>query len=227
MLELAVLGLLTERPLHGYELRKQLSQRLGLFWSVSFGSLYPTLTRLERRGDVEKVASADTASRRKQAYRITPQGEQRFMELLEEGPKAAEDDKFRLRVAFFRHLGPEARLRQLERRRAVLIERLSERERSLERAQHSGTDAYTVSLLQHGVTATAHDLHWLDDLIAAERAALRGEPPRAPRSAGDVDDDEQNEPGADDPTPSPSAVALERGDQDARSDPTPDEDPRS
>lgn len=202
MLELAVLGLLTERPLHGYELRKQLSQRLGLFWSVSFGSLYPTLTRLERRGYVEKVAADGAAPRRKQAYRITPAGRERFMELLEEGPKGADDDKFRLRVAFFRHLGPEARLRQLERRRAVLVERLSERERSLERAERTEADAYTVSLLRHGLTATSHDLTWLDGLIAAERAALTGEPPR---QGGD-------RPRASDDTVHPAAV--ERGDGD-------------
>ncbi|WP_165492000.1 PadR family transcriptional regulator [Egibacter rhizosphaerae] len=172
MLELAVLGLLLERPLHGYELRKQLSQRLGLFWSVSFGSLYPTLARLERRGDVEKLAPADRGSRRKQAYQVTEQGRARFLELLEEGSRGTDDERFRLRLAFFRHLGPESRLRHLERRREVLAERLDERERSLAHAESTGTDAYTLSLLRHGVRTTAHDLAWLDDLLAAERTGF-------------------------------------------------------
>lgn len=56
MLELAILGLLEEGDLHGYELRKRLSAMLGAFSSVSFGSLYPALRRLEDSGAVQVVA---------------------------------------------------------------------------------------------------------------------------------------------------------------------------
>ncbi|HEX7277312.1 MAG TPA: PadR family transcriptional regulator [Acidimicrobiales bacterium] len=55
MLELAVLGLLKEQQLHGYELKKRLTEALGPFSSVSFGSLYPALNRLEAAGAVEAV----------------------------------------------------------------------------------------------------------------------------------------------------------------------------
>ena len=40
MLELAILGLLLEAPMHGYELRKQLATKLGAFRAaISYGSL--------------------------------------------------------------------------------------------------------------------------------------------------------------------------------------------
>ena len=52
MLDLAILGLLEERDLHGYEIRRQLREHLGLLANVSFGSIYPALTRLERSGAV-------------------------------------------------------------------------------------------------------------------------------------------------------------------------------
>ena len=52
MLELAILGLLDEQELHGYEIRKRLRDELGLFANISFGSLYPALSRLERVGAV-------------------------------------------------------------------------------------------------------------------------------------------------------------------------------
>ncbi len=55
MLELAVLGLLKEQQLHGYELKKRLTEALGAFSSVSFGSLYPALNRLETAGAVRAV----------------------------------------------------------------------------------------------------------------------------------------------------------------------------
>jgi DNA-binding PadR family transcriptional regulator len=60
MLELAILGVLKEQELHGYELKKRLTDALGAFSSVSFGSLYPALARLEAAGAV-RVVSVDAA----------------------------------------------------------------------------------------------------------------------------------------------------------------------
>src|SRR5260370_36006275 len=57
VLELAVLGLLKDQPLHGYELKKRLSETLGFLWGVSYGSLYPALRRLEKSGAIASVAS--------------------------------------------------------------------------------------------------------------------------------------------------------------------------
>jgi DNA-binding PadR family transcriptional regulator len=56
VLELAILGVLKEQELHGYELKKRLTDALGAFSSVSFGSLYPALARLEAAGAVRIVA---------------------------------------------------------------------------------------------------------------------------------------------------------------------------
>jgi len=53
-LEFAILGSLKERSLHGYELRKELKGRLGLFPNLSFGTLYPALKRMERDGLIER-----------------------------------------------------------------------------------------------------------------------------------------------------------------------------
>ena len=41
VLETAILGLLNESPLHGYELRKRLNLLLGSFRAFSYGTLYP------------------------------------------------------------------------------------------------------------------------------------------------------------------------------------------
>ena len=165
--------------MHGYELKRQLSQRLGIFWSVSFGSLYPTLKKLHRRRLVEKILDPEETPRRRQVYRITPAGEQEFFELIAEGAHSAwEEDKFPLRMAFFRYLKPEIRIRVLERRRAYLEEKLSEGRDSLKRVR--GPDYYTLSLMRHGVDVAQADLRWIDELIAAERAGI------SPRSSPGV-----------------------------------------
>jgi DNA-binding PadR family transcriptional regulator len=170
MLELAILGLLKERSMHGYQLSKRLTDALGGFWRVSYGSLYPSLKRLEREGAVEQVFDEVAVGRRKNVYRITAKGEELFLELLQEAghDTSTEDNRFRVRLAFFKYLAPDARIRLLERRRAYLEERLSTITTSL-----AGTrerfDTYTLSLMQHGRETTEQDIAWLNGLIAAER----------------------------------------------------------
>ena len=84
MLEIAVLGLLNESPMHGYELRKRLSNLLGAFRAFSYGSLYPTLRRLAEAGwiseeeSVEPVSAKESRCKRgKRVYRLTAEGKMR------------------------------------------------------------------------------------------------------------------------------------------------------
>src|SRR5213593_299578 len=172
MLELAILGLLKERALHGYQLSKRLADTLGAFWKVSYGSLYPALKRLEREGAVESVFPRDEVGRRKNVYRVTEKGEKLFYELLQEaGQESWEENRFRVRLAFFKYLAPETRLRLLERRRAYLEERLQTIRASLATPGGAAFDTYTLSLMQHGRDTTEQDIAWLNGLISAERRA--------------------------------------------------------
>ncbi len=173
MLELAILGLLKERSMHGYQLSKRLTDALGGFWRVSYGSLYPTLKRLERQGAVEQVFDGVAVGRRRNVYRITDRGEQLFLELLQETGKdtSTEENRFRVRLAFFKYLAPETRIRLLERRRTYLEERLSRIRASLATTRER-LDTYTLSLVQHGRETTEQDIAWLDGLIAAERRQM-------------------------------------------------------
>ena len=169
MLEVAILGLLKERAMHGYELKKRLSETLGSFWQVSYGSLYPALKRLLREEAVEMTFPKQEVGRRKNVYRLTKKGEQLFAELLERaGQEATEDTAFSVRFAFFRYLKPETRIRLLERRREFLESRWSKLKQSLQ-SYRERIDNYTLSLMDHELAATESDIRWLDDLIKAER----------------------------------------------------------
>jgi hypothetical protein len=66
----------------------------------------------------------------------------------------------------------------LERRRAALYVRLGE----LKQRLTSRGDDYTRSLMRHGLDSTERDISWLDDLIQAERRAVR-RPRRARRKS--------------------------------------------
>ncbi len=54
VIELAILGVLADQDLHGYEIRKRLKDE-GVVMTLSFGSLYPALARLERQGALETL----------------------------------------------------------------------------------------------------------------------------------------------------------------------------
>jgi len=169
MLELAILGLLKERAMHGYQLKKRLADTLGSFWQVSYGSLYPALKRLQADAAVEVTFPAEEVGRRKNVYRITPKGEAIFAELLEGvSHDATGDNGFSVRFAFFGYLKPETRIRLLERRRAFLESRWSTLKQSMQ-SYKERIDSYTLSLMNHELATTETDIRWLEELIKTEQ----------------------------------------------------------
>ncbi len=178
-LELAVLGLLHESPMHGYELRKQLNVVLGWSRLLSYGSLYPALKRMLKAGWIVEQASASSGTtggpgvsrRQRIVYELTEAGDARFNELMgQAGPSAWEDDSFDVRFAFFSRTDMEIRLRILEGRRTRLEERLARVQSQLARTQKE-MDRYATELQRHGVESVEREVRWLSDLIAAERTA--------------------------------------------------------
>ncbi len=179
VLELAVLGLLHESPMHGYELRKRLAAVLGSFRAFSFGSLYPCLKSLLARGwIIEEVPEPGSAGRRsKIVYRLTAEGKERFQGLLAEaGPSAWDDENFGVHFAFFGQTDAAVRLRILEGRRSRLEERLEGVRTSLARTRER-LDTYTLELQRHGLESAEREVRWLGELIATERATDAGPGP--------------------------------------------------
>jgi DNA-binding PadR family transcriptional regulator len=171
-IELAVLGLLHEGPMHGYELRKRLNLMLGWGRVLSYGSLYPTLKKMLRGSLIEEVATTVTPVTRRPriVYQLTEAGEREFERLmLEVGPTAWEDDNFDIRFAFFSRTDMEIRLRVLEGRRTRLQERLDRVQSQLSMTQKE-VDRYAAELQRHGVESVEREVRWLSDLINAERS---------------------------------------------------------
>ncbi|OMI38788.1 PadR family transcriptional regulator [Streptomyces sparsogenes] len=179
ILEFAVLGLLRESPMHGYELRKRLNTSLGVFRAFSYGSLYPCLKTLVANGWLieepgsapEEALAATLAGRRaKIVYRLTAEGKERFEELLAHtGPDAWEDEHFGVRFAFFGQTSRDVRMRVLEGRRSRLEERLEKMRASLARTRER-LDDYTLELQRHGMESVEREVRWLNELIESERA---------------------------------------------------------
>jgi DNA-binding PadR family transcriptional regulator len=173
VLELAVLGLLHEHPLHGYELRKRLNTVLGPFRAISYGSLYPCLKDLLGAGLItteEPTEAEATATRRsKIVYKLTAEGKDHLQQLLDEaGPSAWEDETFGVHMAFFAQTDAAVRLRILEGRRSRLEERKENVRTALSRTRER-LDNYTLAMQEHGLESVEREVRWLDELIETER----------------------------------------------------------
>lgn len=197
VLELAVLGLLHEAPLHGYELRKRLNALLGAFRALSYGTLYPALKSLLAEGLIRAVEPTDStpgarpASKRARiVYELTADGKERFQSLVtQSGPAAWEDETFDVHFAFFARTDAATRLRILEGRRMRLQERLDGVRQSMSRTRER-FDSYTLELQRHGLESVEREVRWLTELIDTERASnmthLRDPDGPAPPGSGAV-----------------------------------------
>jgi DNA-binding PadR family transcriptional regulator len=195
VLELAVLGLLHESPMHGYELRKRLNALLGMFRAFSYGSLYPCLKQLlanglimEDRPEEPNTALALQSRRSKIVYKLTADGKERLQQLLTEaGPASWEDEGFGVHFAFFSHTRADVRLRILEGRRSRLEERLESVRAALARTRER-VDSYTLELQNHGLESVEREVRWLNELIGRERAEQEQQAQQA-RSSKRIDQD--------------------------------------
>lgn len=168
-LQLAILGLLDESPMHGYELRKHLTAMLGWGRVLSYGSLYPALKEQVRAGLIVEQEAA-LIGRQRVVYELTDLGHARFCELVAEGgPAAWEDESFGVRMAFFGRTDAEIRMRILEGRRVRLQERLERIQAQLQ-ANQRRMDRYAAELQRHGAESVEQEMTWLTRLISAERA---------------------------------------------------------
>lgn len=200
VLETAVLGLLNESPLHGYELRKRLNLVLGSFRAFSYGTLYPALKALVTRGLIATTENDPLPSpprrtktgipgrtgkpkplgRRRVVYELTAEGKEHLQTVLATaGPAAWEDDNFDVRFALFAQTDAETRLRVLEGRRTRLTERL-ETFRQAATHPRSRLDEYALELQRFGLERVEREVHWLDSLISTERgrATAQNRPPQ-------------------------------------------------
>jgi DNA-binding PadR family transcriptional regulator len=189
VIEFAILGLLHEAPMHGYELRKRLASLLGAFRAFSYGSLYPALRRLQRAGliveelpdsaDEDSAASAARTARSwgkraRRVYRLTAEGKERFAALVADGgPQTWDDDGFGVHMAFFSRTPAEVRMRILEGRRRKVEERREGLRATLARAGEQ-IDRYTRELHRMGLESSEREVRWLNELIEHERAEQDG-----------------------------------------------------
>ena len=168
-LEFALLGLLTQTPLHGYELRKRMGTIFGPFRALSFSVLYPQLRRMLEAGLIEETVVDSPSRRSRIVYDITDKGQARFESLTETvSPETWEDEGFEIRFAFFSPTSSKNRLRILEGRHRRLKEKAEILRGELEKSP-IGIDKYLEEWRRHSLDSADREIAWLEKMIKTER----------------------------------------------------------
>ena len=169
-LRFAVLGLLAEQPLHGYQVRQSFEDLLGGTWEVNIGQVYQTIQRLERDGLVR--ATGDRGDRGRQAYDVTDAGRDALAEWLgdpEQQPQVLREEIYIKLALLGRHA--DGRLGQvLDSQRRVYLQRLRDLADQVREAQAAGRTELAL-LFRGALLHTEADLKWLD--VCAEEIGRR------------------------------------------------------
>ena len=177
--EFAILGLLAEEPRSGYDIKKEVEERLSHFWSESYGHIYPMLRRLHERDLVAKSVERQEGRPDRKVYSLTDAG-RRALEVwfAEPPPPARPRNELLLRLFLGRyapldHLLRDVRSHQEGFARALSHLRAVEARLEAEAAGHPDV-VYWKLTLGYGLKAFEALIDWGREAEAALEA-LRDE----------------------------------------------------
>lgn len=190
----AILGLLSWKPMSGYDIKKLIEMGLQYFWNESYGQLYPTLEALVAEGLAVRKAASTSGGRRRHLYTITAKGRRTFLDWLRKPtdlPKLRSEPQLkfflasRLPVEEGVRLVEEYRAQQRERlqlykpseqilRRAVRNDVWPEELEGLIGPDEGGNELLMFLLtLRQGILVTEARLTWCDEALKSLRARGR------------------------------------------------------
>ena len=170
--QLVILGLLSEKPRHGYELRQEVERRLyATYINLSGGSLYYNLGQLERAGYVEK-AWAEQKGRypTRQVYQITSSGKEylgaelrRLLFDTESREKAF--DPLNAALAFGHFVGDDELREALTSQLTWAKERAAWIRTQREFWQTQGISLNQAKIIDHGLAHYQAEIDWLEKFL--------------------------------------------------------------
>ena len=160
-----ILGMLATHPKSGYDIKAIADHSTRHFWAISYGQIYPELTRLTELGYAE-LESESTAGRARRVFRITAKGRVALTAWLEEqGPDTFElRDELWLKLFFAQ--SPETKLRLVRRMRArhqALMDTLHGIEARVQEAPHRKAGG-AVEVLRAGFRLQEAYLAYCDEM---------------------------------------------------------------
>ncbi|MFH0877255.1 MAG: PadR family transcriptional regulator [Candidatus Omnitrophota bacterium] len=167
--ELLILGLLKDKPRHGYEIKKQIKEVVSTFAVLDVESIYYTLNLLEKKSYVKKVVHSQEARPEKFIYTLTPKGEQRFNQILTKSLLTVERPNFSFDIAlyFLPYLPSEIAMRRLK-GRARILAKIEEALQQLVQQLNHKSSTHLQSIVEHNLELLQAEKKFIDKI--AEKA---------------------------------------------------------
>lgn len=165
----SILGLLTIKPLSGYDIKKLINTTISHFWSESNGQLYPTLNQLIKDNWI--VISENPASRKTKSiiYAITTLGRQELQKwMLSQDEKSLHRDENLLKLFFGKNISTAECILRLKNREKKLKENLLIYEsivNSLQSKSSSPHHIYWMLTINNGISSAKAEKKWCHDSI--------------------------------------------------------------
>jgi PadR family transcriptional regulator, regulatory protein AphA len=180
--QFAILGLLAEEALSGYDIKKLVEERLSHFWSESFGHIYPMLHRLHQRGLVEQSVESQEGRPDRKVYSITEEGRAALESWFAEPPAPQRPrNEVLLRIFLGRHADPSYLIRDVRAQRdqfAHSLGQLRAVKARLDAQPRTGPDhIYWNLTLEYGLDALEALVDWGERAEASLREIAERDPP--------------------------------------------------
>jgi PadR family transcriptional regulator, regulatory protein AphA len=153
-----VLGMLSWRPMSGYDIKAMVDSSTRFFWAASYGQIYPELRRLAEAGLVAAESGAD-GGRRRTPYSLTAGGRDALAAWLAQPPQMFETRDEGLLKLFFAAASPEAAADILAAKRRY-HEAVVERLRGIEETGRA--DGFALRVLRYGIECNEWMVGWCE-----------------------------------------------------------------
>ncbi len=163
--DILVLGLLLDRPMHGYEINRHVSNESVRTWfDISTAAIYYSLNKLRREGLVSETHSGSRGE--KSVYRVTEKGREHFFRGMENVLASQEPVQFEYDLGIFllNRLPRKRALGLLKQRMAFLQQHHSRLDRLVEKERSSG-ETLRVAILEHASSCTRVERQWLGSIV--------------------------------------------------------------
>lgn len=170
-LKYAILGLLNQKNMTGYELTKEFETTLFEFWHAKHSQIYPELKRLYQDKLVDFKIEISGTSLEKKLYTITENGRKEFLKWLEQRHQMppTPKDEFRLQLFFTHFVSPKQRLDLLNDylyQHKKRLEHLQNNQKKFTAVPPSDTDAFSDYMVLLGaVMREENTCQWLEKCI--------------------------------------------------------------
>ncbi|MGG0290740.1 PadR family transcriptional regulator [Bacillus pacificus] len=159
--DILLLAELTSGPKYGYEIKKNIQNRLGENFELNHNMLYPSLRRFENMGAITKKVHTQVGKPNRNMYDITETGEEIFSEMLRGFPEklATNNIEFLVRIALFEKLDYEERKEVLTIRQDILHKQLTAIQ-SLD-----ANSFFITEVIDFSKSRIEHELLWITSLM--------------------------------------------------------------